>query len=310
MALGIRKVKIIAMIAVILAVIIVMIASPSSVVLGVTSEVETRGLPPPIYDYSIVPSEVTADAFQLAKDLYGENLEAQNGFVSQLLGTYIATKDKDLIILFNPGGWGWRFLDDSPNWHSIFTGIQEEMKGSGYNDLLLEYRRSTDTNTLKNYIDEYMAIIGLYPFKARTLALRLEFLTNHIPNLKIIVTGESNGTIICDEAVAILKDNAHIYSIQTGAPFWHKNSKNERILVINDTGMQPDSFSSGDFFAIISRNLEIFLGLTPPQPNVGTILNFLAAPGHTYSWENPVVQQQIVNFLEENFPVKYPTSDS
>ncbi|MFH1638945.1 MAG: hypothetical protein ABIB93_01325 [Chloroflexota bacterium] len=307
MSVSIRRIKIIAMIAIALAMAIVLLASPPAVVLGITSEVAPKGLPPPVYDYTIVPYEIATDAFCLAEDLFGKNTEAKNNFVSQLLGTYLAAKDNDLIIVFNPGGWGWRFLDESPNWYSIFMGLQEEAKESGYRTLLLEYRRSI--NTLKSNIDEYMAITGLYPQKAITLASRLEFLTGHIPNLKIILTGESNGTIICDEAMEILKDNPQVYSIQTGTPFWHKNTKNERILVINNNGLQPDSFSNGDFFTLISKNIEIFLGFSPPQPKVGTVLNIFTAPGHTYSWQNPVVRRQIEEFLNRNLPPKDADND-
>jgi hypothetical protein len=143
-----------------------------------------------------------------------------------------------------------------------------------------------------------MAVIGLYSLKAKALASRINFLTEHIPGLRVILTGESNGTIICDEAMKLLKDNPRVFSIQTGTPFWHTNLKNDRTLIINDNGVLPDTFSSGDFFTIVSRNIEVMLGFARPDNNKGTILNFFAAPGHTYSWEELAVRRQIENFLE------------
>lgn len=295
MAGKIRVLKLFITLAILLSVTVVFLASPSMAP-GITSPVDTRDPLTVSYDLTTVPERIKTDAQRLSTALLGDNKEAESEFAEQLLSTYIAAKDREVVILFNPGGWGWRFLSDSPNWHSIFLGMQEDLKNSDVKALFLEYRRSA--GTLKSYVDEYMAVIGLYSLKAKALASRINFLTEHIPGLRVILTGESNGTIICDEAMKLLKDNPRVFSIQTGTPFWHTNLKNDRTLIINDNGVLPDTFSSGDFFTIVSRNIEVMLGFARPDNNKGTILNFFAAPGHTYSWEELAVRRQIENFLE------------
>ena len=78
----------------------------------------------------------------------------------------------------------------------------------------------------------------------------------------------------------------------------------ERTLLLNNNGMAPDSFSEGDIPTMVWASLKGLFGLAPPEENPGTILSFLRAPGHDYSWKYPEVCSQIESFLEENFRIK------
>ncbi len=296
----VRKIEVIFILAVILSVVAVFFASPQ-VVLGITTEIG-EGEVTPAYDFSTVPDRITRDALTLAKSLYGNNQIARDEFTSQLIGTYLMAKDSDVILMFNPGGWGWKSLYDSPDWSGIAARMDSELQASGYRPLLLNYRRSN--GNLKSYVDEFMSILDLYPVKAIELAARIDFLTRHIPDFSVIVSGESNGTIICDKVMSILKDNPRVFSIQTGTPFWHKVENVDRTLIINDNGFIPDTFHNGDVFIIISSNLEIMYGYRKPGQDTGTILNFCAAPGHTYSWQNVAVRGRIQGFLDKNFGLR------
>ncbi len=270
---------------------------------GVTVGVGTGGLPLSVPDLSAVPESVAADATKLAQELFGDYQEKCNDFVSQLLAAYVEAQDKDVVVVFNSGGWGWSFLENSPGWRSIFTGIESELENLGYSSLMLDYRRTGET--LRGVIDEFVEVITAYPSKAENLACRVEFLTTHIPDLKVIVTGESNGTVISDSTMSILRDNPQVYSIQTGPPFWHQNVMLERTLVLDSNGMTRDSFSQGDIPAILWASLKALVGLSPPEgEDPGRILYFFRAPGHDYRWQYPSVYSQITNFLEHNFGFK------
>ena len=270
--------------------------------IGVTSEIGTGGLPLSSYDISLVPQSVTEDAAKLASELFGDYQEEYEDFVNQLLATYVGAKDKDFVVIFNAGGWGWNLLESSPGWHSIFTGIESELDNLGYTSLLLDYRRTDET--LRGVIDEGVEMITCYPSKAENLACRMEFLTSHIPDLKVIVTGESDGTVISDSAMNILQDNPQVYSIRTGPPFWHKPIMLDRTLVLNDNGRTPDSFSQGDIPTMIWASLKNLVGLPQPEEESGEILKYLKAPGHDYCWQYPNVCSEITNFLEKNFGLK------
>ncbi|MFC1982431.1 hypothetical protein ACFLV5_01385 [Chloroflexota bacterium] len=271
----------------------------SYVEVGVTDEigVEMLGLLP--CDLSSVPQSVAEDAVRLTRELAGDSQGKYTDFADQLLASYVKAKDKDFIVVFNPGGWGWNLAERSSGWNSILSGIKSELNNLGYSSVMLNYRRTGET--MRGAVKEFIEATIDYPFKAKELALRVEFLTAHIPNLKVIVTGESNGTVISDSTMCILRDNPNVYSIQTGSPFWHKSVMVERTLLLNDNGMVHDTFSEGDIPAILWASLKNLFGQGPEEANPGKILYFLRAPGHDYRWQYPDVCSQITGFLERNF---------
>ena len=244
-----RRLKIAVILTIVLSLAVVLLV-PSSLVPGVTYEVGAGGLPLALSDPLAVPQSVVDDATRLAAELFGDYPEECKDFVDQLLAVYLAGRDKDFIIFFNSGGWGWNLVEASPGWQSIFTGVQSELYSSGYTSLLLDYQRTA--NTVGGHLDELMSMISLHPSKAKDLAYRVDFITRHIPDLRVILAGESNGSLISDSAMRILEGNPNVYSIQTGPPFWHKNEVLSRTLVLTSNGISLDSFTQGDFLWFIS----------------------------------------------------------
>jgi pimeloyl-ACP methyl ester carboxylesterase len=267
---------------------------------GLTSEIES--LSAPACDISTVPQSVVENATEKAMELFGDYQEKCDDFVNQLLTLYLEAKGKDFVIVFNPGGWGWDLAEASPDWWSILGGIKSELDTLGYKSLLLDYRRTGET--LRARLDEAVEMIAHYPSKARDLAARVRFLTDNVPELRVIVAGESTGTVISGSVMSILKDNPHVYSIQTGSPFWHKNLVLDRTLVITDNGIIPDSFSRGEFFAMMLGNVKALFGVSQPEDDSGRILYYVRAPGHEYQWQYPAVYSQIMDFLDKNFGIE------
>ena len=299
MASNIRRIGIVTALALILSLGIVLLSFSYSEA-GVTCEI--GGLSSPVYDLSTVPQSVAEDATGLAKDLFGDRQKKCDDFVSQLLSVYLEAKDKNFVIVFNPGGWGWSLPEPSPGWWSILGGIKSELDSSGYKSLLLDYRRTGET--LRARLDEAVEMIAHYPSKARDLAARVRFLTDNIPDLRVIVAGESTGTVISESVMSILKDNSQVYSIQSGPPFWHKNLVLDRTMVITNNGIIPDSFSQGDFFAMMLGNVKALFGVSQPEDDSGRILYYVRAPGHEYQWQYPEVRSEILGFLRQNFRVR------
>ena len=287
--------------AIVLPLFVVVLALSASQI-AVTSEIGSEGLPLSASDLSAVPQSVAEDANRLAAELLGDGQEKYDDFVNQLLGAYLKAKEKDFVIVFNLGGWGWNLVETSPGWCSISTGIESELNSSGYTSLLLNYLRTV--NTLQGRVDELVEMITGYSSKAEELAYRVGFLTTHIPDLRVIIAGESLGAVISDRAMNLLADNPQVYSIQTGPPFWHDTIMLDRTLVMTYNGINPDSFSQGDFRTIIIGNLRSFFGLSQPREDFGTILHHVGAPGHDYWWQYPKVYTQITSFLDKNFGIK------
>lgn len=280
--------------------VVVLVLTASQI--GVTSEIHRGGIPLSASDLSAVPQGVADDATKLATELFGDSQEKYDDFVNQLLGTYLQAKDKDFVLVFNSGGWGWSLIETSPGWLSIFTGIESELNSSGYTSLLLTHQRTDDT--LQGHLDEIVQMITGYSSKAEDLACRVEFLTTHIPDLRVIIAGESNGTVICDQTMDILTDSPQVYSIQTGPPFWHDNIMLDRTLIMTYNGRFPDSFSRGEFLTMTRASLRALFGLPQPENESGAVLSFVQAPGHDYWWQYPEVNSQITNFLDKNFGIK------
>jgi len=285
----------------VIALTVVLLAS-SSLVIGVTSEVGTEGFPLSVYNLSAVPHSVAEDATRLATELFGDCQEECDDFISQLLAMYAQAKDKDFVVIFNSGGWGWNLLETSLGWRSIFTGIESELASSGYTSLSLDYQRTVES--LRGRLNELAEGMVGYPSKAKFLAGRVEFLTKHNPGLRVILTGESNGTVICDKVMNILENNPQVYSIQTGPPFWHETMVLDKTLLLTGNGMAPDTFSQGDFGGIIWGNLRHWFRLSQPVDAFDTTPHYVGAPGHDYWWQYPEVCSQITDFLEQNFRIK------
>ena len=250
-------------------------------------------------DFSSVPPSVVDDAVKMATELVGKGNDKFQTLVDQLVGSYIKARDKDVVVFFNSGGMGWNLTKDTPGWESILNGITSQLETLGYKPLVLNYRRTS--SGLLGAIKEVIEAANRYPHKAKDLADRVQFLADHLPHLKIIIAGESTGTVISEETMGMLKDQPGIYSIQTGPPFWHKPGDLQRTLLINSNGRGLDTFSYGNVPAMVWATVKSWFGLSSVNDNPGNILKWLKAPGHDYSWQYPGVCSKVIDFLDENF---------
>ncbi len=291
-----RKVYIGIALIVALSLAIVLLAPPpmvpgQSFVIGSQSEAI---LPPP--DLSALPQSMIDEAGGLAEGIFGYSAELQDELATELLATYQAAQGKDVVVFFNTGGFGWDAISETEEGQGFINGIGAELESLGLNPLLLNFRRTA--KTINGSTSEFLLATGYYPTKSRDLAARVKFLTDHIPNIKVILAGLSNGTLICDSVMNILKDDQRLFSIQMGPPFWNDAASTERTLVLRSNGVIPDSFSQVDIITIIRANIEAFFGVNQQYP--GDILAYIGAPGHYYRWQYAEVQSQIIFFLRNN----------
>ena len=244
-------------------------------------------------DFNSVPAPVAESARELGQKFFpGDEAKAAD-LVGQLVGTYLAAADRDFVVIFNPGGWGWDPLSEIPGWESIMNGISDTLGGYGYKSLLLDYKRTR--HGFDGVVGETEVLLNVQPAKAEELAARVNFLTDNIPGIRVILTGESNGATIADDTLRLLEDNPRVFAIETGPPVWHPSLKFSRSLIIRNNGEQADTFSNGDVPIIIRANAESAFGIY--QGAEGNILLYIGAPGHYYSWGYAEVRSQVGKFI-------------
>ena len=76
---------------------------------------------------------------------------------------------------------------------------------------------------------------------------------------------------------------------------------------MNSNGKAIDTFSHGNIRAMVWATVKNWFGLLKPEDNPGTVLSWLRAPGHHYSWQYPGVCAEITKFLEDNLGSKEGT---
>jgi hypothetical protein len=241
-----------------------------------------------------IPEAVREDAMSLASQFADANSAHWGTFVDSLLEVYAGASGKDCLLVFNSGGQGQEEI--GPEWGTILVGIREELRGLGYDDLLVIYERTADG--FLNFMKELRETGQSYHEKAKPLAAAADFFTEHIEGIKVIMLGESSGAMVSNEAMALLPANDRVYSIQTGTPFYYGGVESDRSVVINDNGIVPDSLHSLDAWTIFKANL----GRIPTyRPAEGHFLFYMRTPGHIYTWEHPGVRSEVSSFLEEQF---------
>ena len=254
-------------------------------------------------DYAAIPRNVIENANRVAKKAVRSSPEKTKIYADELLATYTEAVVKDIVIFFNSGGMGWNLTTDTPGWASILNGIKSELETLGYHPLVLNYRRTG--SGLRSSIREFFEAAYRYPHKTKDLARRVEFLIDNLPGLKIIIAGESTGTVISEKTMRILRDKQNVYSIQTGMPFWHRPVVLARTLSMRSNGSIVDTFSDGRVRAMLWATFKSWFGR---KNKPGTILSWLKAPGHDYSWQYPGVSSAVIKFLESNFAAKNLTT--
>ncbi|MCX6760566.1 MAG: hypothetical protein NTZ84_00440 [Candidatus Nealsonbacteria bacterium] len=230
--------------------------------------------------------------------IFTPNIVPENFPTQQVLSM---ASDSDVIIIFNSGGWGNTPLEKAEDFAPVINGIQETLKGWGYDSIVVPYNRTK--NSFLGKISSSRDFLTSFDFSSENLAQEVDFLAESFPGKKIILAGLSNGSTLANRTYEKVSVNVRgsVYTIAAGAPFWVKTSNSDNVLQINNNG--KDTLAKGDV-----KNLLIALIKTPFKwifskingQNL-TIAQASHAYGHDYSWSSPEINSQIIGFLENKF---------
>ncbi len=248
------------------------------------------------------------EACHLAQQLFGNETKKCVGFTNRLLGICTRAQGNDFLLIHNPGGFGSTPLEHCLRWErSIVEGVSATIEQLGYSWLLTQYFRSGNNwwAHMRDIGDQACFLFKGKSFKARLMAAELEFIAQHINNLKVILIGVSQGAAFGNAAMRQLGGLSQVYSIELGTLFPHMSRRvvNERTLAIDSNGLLPDPMVCGNlrtaFKAYITAPYRWIKCRLQGKPEKFTYC--INAPGHDYSWEYPEVHQRIMDFLDTNF---------
>jgi pimeloyl-ACP methyl ester carboxylesterase len=206
----------------------------------------------------------------------------------------------DVIVIYNPGGWGNATLEESTDFLPILLKIQETLQGLGYSSLLLAYYRSAG-GFAAQITDLKQTMIG-FPDIAQIQARDITFLTENLPHERILLVGFSNGGGLAARTMEDLNNPEGVFSIVAGTAYWYETDGSPISLVLNNE--RGDVLAAGDVWGIFTGSVAapfrlIHARLTGDPMAVGLSLQY---SGHEYLWSSPLVGPPIVEFLTRNFP--------
>ena len=228
--------------------------------------------------------------------LFGPEALPENVQFEELLNSAL---ESDIVIIFNSGGWGNTPLEKAEDFAPIIEGIQEILKEWGYNSLVIPYTRTKDD--LSGKITGARDFLNSFQTSSEILAEKVNFLAENLPDKKIILAGLSAGGALVEETMAKISEEAQVYAVAVGIPFWQKTTESENILLLDNNG--KDTLSAGEIksllFSLVKAPFRWIFSKINGQ-NLPLALAF-QAPGHKYLWDLPEVGPKIISFLEEKF---------
>ncbi len=210
----------------------------------------------------------------------------------------------DVVIIFNPGGWGNASLKEATDFTPILTGIQQALHNLGYTSIVIPYTRTPPG--LSGQISDIKELLNSFQNSSRVQANDIQYLIDSFPEKKFIIAGFSNGGGLTDETIKNLIGQPRVSAIMAGVPGWYQTFSSANSLVLNNNGQ--DSLAVCNTKIMIATIFKapyewIWAKLTGRNLSLAISFEF---PGHVYPWTSPQVSPPIVKFLENNFKAKTP----
>jgi len=217
----------------------------------------------------------------------------------QIQAIFNSPSQNDVIIIFNPGGFGNVPLEKAKDFAPIIERIQEILNEQGYNSIVIPYKRTK--NDFLGKIGGIKESFRSFQDQSEKLAIEINNFLEKNPDKKIIMAGLSNGAAFVNETMKKISINLknNIFAIEIGTPFWEKPLVSENVLFLDNNGKDP--LSKGEIKTLFFTFLKAPIRLISSR-FLGKNLSFSQAfyiPGHDYKWNT--VGPKISTFLEEKF---------
>jgi len=216
---------------------------------------------------------------------------------------------KDVIIVFNSGGWGNATLKEATDFTPILAGIQQTLAELGYSSVITPFVRTP--GGLLGKISDEKDLMDSFRYSSEILASEIEFVIDNSPGKQVIIAGFSNGGDLTLKTMKRLANKPGIYAIVAGVPWWYQNFNSDSILHLTNNGQ--DTLVAGDYGAVALAVIEspfkwIWAKIHRRNLSLAQAIEF---PGHDYPWVSREVGPPIVKFLDAKIKpeaLKEPTS--
>lgn len=209
-----------------------------------------------------------------------------------------SASQKDVIIVFNAGGWGYASIEKADDLTPIIYGVQEVIKDLGHETVIIPYQRAK--NDFLGRLESTKELFSRFKKQSGNLAKELnDFLINN-SRKSIIMVGLSGGAAFVEETMKKIPESIRgkIYAIEAGLPFFIRPSDSKNILRLNNN--DRDSVSKGRIGDLLISVLKMPLNWIIDKTKGGHILfsKCFKVPGHFYPWESAEVGAEIAVFLK------------
>lgn len=203
---------------------------------------------------------------------------------------------KDIVIIFNSGGWGNTPLEATTDFTPILAGIQDSLTQRGFSSVIIPFARTS--GGLNGKIGDIKDYLVSFKYSSEALASEVGFIMDNFPGKQVVITGFSNGGGLTERAMRRLADRPGVSAIVAGVPHWYRIYNSNRILVLDNNG--KDKLASGDLKAIAAAVIRApFRWLNAKIHH--RELNFARAiefSGHDYPWSSAEVGPPVDSFLD------------
>jgi hypothetical protein len=206
--------------------------------------------------------------------------------------------NKDVLIIFNSGGWGDTPFDEAYDFKPVVEGIQQNLEEWGYSSVVIPYKRTKEG--FLGRIAGLKDFLSSFRYSSDDLADTIKFINEKLPEKKIIVAGLSGGAGLVSETMKKIPDktNESVLAIVVGPPFWTKNFNIDNLLQLNNDN--KDLLTKGDvrliFYAIRAPFKWLALEISGHSISLAEAFE---VSGHKYPWSSQEVNSQITSFLEK-----------
>jgi hypothetical protein len=206
-------------------------------------------------------------------------------------------EDKDILIIFNSGGWGNTPIDKAYDFKPVMEGIQRSVEEWGYSSIIIPYKRTKEG--LSGGISGTKDFLSRFRYSSDDLAGIISIVAENFPEKKIIIAGLSEGAGLVSETMKKIPEQAEdqILAIAAGKPFWIKDFNVENLLYLDNN--KEDFLTKGDIRLALCAIQAPFNWLICNTD--GKKMAFATAfevSGHNYSWSSENVGPEIISFLE------------